>query len=148
MDEILITACGCACPGKRMIRAQASLEYAVIVGLVMLATIPLFYLAQERYTGDVVMADVESVVDRIVDAADEAYMAGPGTVKFVWITMPGGMVATDVGGRHVSVTFNVNGRATEVHRLTKANVRGSLPAESGGYRIKVEAQDDAVTITP
>lgn len=129
-------------------KAQASLEYAVIVALVVLATVPLFYVARERYTGDVVMADVENAVDRLIDASDEVYATGPGTVKYVWITLPGGIIDTDVAGRHVSVTFNVKGQATEVHGLARTNLTGSLPRGSGGYRVKVEATDGSVVITP
>ena len=126
---------------KKGKRGQASLEYAMIVGLMMLVTVPVFYYANAKVSNDLSLTKVDDAVTSLTAAADTVYLSGPGTVKLVWIDLPGGVTSTEVSGRHVSVKFNVNGQETEIHGLSKAELTGSVPDSQGTYRMKVEMLD-------
>jgi hypothetical protein len=129
-------------------RAQASLEYAFVVGLVILMTLPIFIYSRERYNSNVAATAVDDAVKLIIDTADSVAMAGPGTARTVWITLPGGVQSTEVSGRHVSVTFSLAGRETEIHGLSIANLTGTMPSSAGTHPVRVEMQDTVVSISP
>lgn len=116
--------------------------------MVILVTVPIFLFAQFRYTGDATLAHVDDSVNALVAAADTVSATGPGTVKQVWVTLPGSITSTEIAGRHIDIKVNVAGQETDIHGLSNANLTGTLPSSAGTYRMQVEALDSGlVSIT-
>ncbi|MEK6822849.1 MAG: hypothetical protein AABY13_03390 [Nanoarchaeota archaeon] len=120
-------------------KAQTSIEYLVVVGMVLLASVPLFYYAVREFSATSALTSVNDAANALTNAADDVSLAGAGARRLVWITLPGGVTNTSVGGRHVSISFNVRGKETEIHTLASANLSGAIPAEQGTFRMAVEA---------
>lgn len=87
-----------------------------------------------------------NAIDTLIDTADAVHLAGEGTRRYVWISLPGGIDTTHVGGRHVAINVSITGQITEFHGLSLANLTGSVPARRGTFKMMVEAQTSAVLI--
>lgn len=88
----------------------------------------------------------ENAINTLIDTADAVHLAGEGTRRYVWISLPGGIDTTDVGGRHVSINVSITGQITEFHGLSLANLTGSVPARRGTFKMLIEAQSSTVLI--
>ncbi len=121
---------------------QAGVEYIVLIGVLMFFFIPIVYYSLTQATTSVKFSQVENIVNRVGKAADAVYALGPGAAEIIPITIPEGVVGTQIGGpAEHEIVLNVTGYSgiSDVHVSTKANITGSLPIEKGTYYIKVEA---------
>lgn len=122
-----------------MKRGQVSIEYLMIIGLLLLVTIPLFVYAFIEVKRNIQMNHADDAVHTIANAADTVYSLGPGSKKYVWITMPGGVTQTLVNETEVSMKLYIFGGESDVFAKTKPTVIGSIPSSEGPHRIAVEA---------
>lgn len=125
-------------------RGQVSLEYVFLVGIVLLITIPLFFYGVSEANNKVRMNQADDAVSSITNAADTVYALGPGSRKYVWVSIPSGVTSTYVNGSNIAMYINIFGGNSEVHKSSKAVLVGSLPNGKGTYRIGVEALEAGV----
>ena len=64
-------------------KAQMATEYMVIVGLVLVVTIPLFYYAIRESNTNIQINHANDAMSTFAKAADTVYSIGPGTQKYV-----------------------------------------------------------------
>ncbi|MDI6738222.1 MAG: hypothetical protein QME12_06965 [Nanoarchaeota archaeon] len=120
-------------------RGQVGLEYVMIVGAILLITIPLFFYALYETNYKVKLSQADDTVNTLANAADEMYSMGPGSKKYVWISLPSGVLSTSAMGKEVSLTVTMLGSASDFTASTKASLVGSFPSGKGTYRIAVES---------
>ncbi len=120
------------------LKAQVSTEYMMIMGLVLIITIPLVYYAMSESNINVQSNRAEDAVNTLARAADTVYSIGPGTTKYVWINMPGGVQAYSTADRTVSIDLYIFGGVSQVFAEAKAELAGVIPISSGQHRVKVE----------
>ncbi len=125
-------------------RAQISLEYVFLVGAVLLVTIPLFFYGISEATNKIRVNQADDAVSTLANAADTVYSLGPGSRKYVWISIPSGVRSTDVNNSEIAISLGIFGGASDLHRSTKAVIVGSVPKSKGTYRIAVEALDAGI----
>ena len=106
-----------------MKRGQASFEYVILVGTLLVILIPLFYYAINQSTETIKLEQAEDTVYSLTKAADEIYSLGPGSKKYVWITIPGGVQSTQIVSTEIIMQISIFG---ETHRHTHVN--GTLDA--------------------
>src|SRR3989338_8761956 len=126
-----------------LMRGQASIEYALIVGVVLMATIPLFYYVSQQSSQSLKSNQVFDTVHTLAGKADAVYALGSGTRDYVWISIPGGVTSSLIGNKTILLRMSDWG---DVHSFTRANVTGSLPTQRGTYRVVVEMLDNIVFI--
>ncbi|MEK6863878.1 MAG: hypothetical protein AABX27_01180 [Nanoarchaeota archaeon] len=120
-------------------RGQVGLEYVLIVGAILIITIPLFFYALYETNTKVRISQADDAINTIANAADEVYSMGPGSKKYVWISMPQGVTSTTVNGTELSLRMSLFGASSDVATITKATLVGSLQAGKGTYRVPIEA---------
>lgn len=127
-----------------MKRGQVSIEYIMIIGLLLLVTIPLFVYAFVEVKRNVQMNHAEDAVSTLANAANTVYALGPGSKKYVWITTPGGITQTHVEGNEISMKMYIFGGESDVFASTKPTVIGSIPTGQGAHRVAVESLGSGV----
>lgn len=120
------------------------MEYIMIIGLLLLVTIPLFVYAFVEVKRSIQMNHADDAVNTIANAADTVYSLGLGSKKYVWITTPGGVTQTLVDGNEVSMKLYIFKGEADVFATTKPVVIGSIPAARGQHRISVESLGSGV----
>lgn len=123
-------------------RGQSSIEYVVIVGLILVALAPLFVYSINKANSEIKINQADDAIGTIANAADIVYSLGPGTKKFVQITLPGGVVSSLVNDTLIQIQLHVYGSTSDFHASTIAQVSGNLPTAKGMHTIAIEALDD------
>ncbi|MBL7100755.1 MAG: hypothetical protein ISS23_02250 [Nanoarchaeota archaeon] len=122
-------------------RGQISLEYIMIVGMILLVTIPLFFYAVYEATYKIRLNQADDAVNTLANSADTVYSLGPGSKKYVWVSIPSGVEYSFVNESEIQLTLSVFGGSSDIHASSKAVLVGSIPSGKGTYRIAVEALD-------
>lgn len=121
---------------------QSSVEYVLIVGLILVILVPLFAYSINKVNSEIKVNQADDAVTTVANSADIVYSLGPGTKKFVQITIPGGVVSSLVNGTLVQLQMHIYGSTSDFYDTTIAPVSGELPIEKGTYTISIEALDD------
>ena len=119
-------------------RGQVSLEYVVVVGLVLAACIPVWVLAQGRIADaqtELDAATAQASVDALVRAADWAALSGYPARLTVDIELPRSVENATVAGREVRIRFRGSSGLTEAYGVSEANLTGAIPI--GGLKEKL-----------
>lgn len=119
-------------------KAQMSTEYMILMGLILVVTIPLLYYAMRESNINVQLNQAEGSVNTLARAADTVYSIGPGTIKYVWINMPGGVRAYSLENKTVLIKLYIFKGVSDVFAETKAELTGVIPISKGQHRVKVE----------
>lgn len=117
---------------------QSSLEYILLVGILLVLLIPLFYYATNKTSESIKVSQATDVVESLAKAADEVYVLGAGTKRFVWINVPGGVESASISSSEITLTIHVFGDTSDVVAATNAPLAGEIPIEKGTYKIPVE----------
>ncbi len=124
-------------------RGQIATEYLIILGVVLLALIPIFYYALSESNRTTRINQASDAVTTIARKAEAVYALGPGSRDYVWISVPSGIDESLVDDGTIRLSFSDLGDAVA---FTNVNVTGTLPTSSGTYRIVIEMLDDVVVI--
>lgn len=127
-------------------RGQASTEYVMIIGIILVLLIPLFWYAWHRTNQDVKENQVTDCVQSLAQGADEVYSLSPGSKKYITCNIPGSVSAWDVQQNQINMKLSTSGDHVA---FTKGNVvQGDLSkfTQKGTYRIPVELQDDGTVL--
>ncbi len=119
-------------------KAQMAVEYMIIMGLVILVTIPLFYYAMSESNINVQLNNANDAVNTLARAADTVYSIGTGSKKYVWVNMPGGIQTYSLTNKTVLIKLYVFGGLSDIFRQTKAELAGVIPISKGQHRIVAE----------
>jgi len=134
-------------------RGQVSLEYVVVVGLVLAACTPIWILAQNHIQDAQTQLDAataQSSVDALAKAADWAALSGYPARRTVDIDIPKSAQSALVEGREVRILFYGSSGLTEAYGVSHANLSGSIPVSGTKVRMVVAAsqtQPGNVTIS-
>jgi len=119
-------------------KSQIATEYILIMGLVLVVTIPLLYYSMSESSINVQLNQAEDAVNTIAKAADTVYSIGPGTKKYVWINMPGGVQSQSTANKTVLIKLYIFKGISDVFAETKADLTGAVPISKGQHNILVE----------
>jgi len=119
-------------------RGQVSLEYVVVVGLVLAACVPVWLLAHDRIADaqtELDAATAQVSVDAIAKAADWAALSGYPARRTVDIELPRSVEGAVVSGREVRIVFRGSAGLTEAYAVSQANLTGTIPV--GGLKARL-----------
>ncbi|MFQ5405546.1 MAG: hypothetical protein ACE5DI_00100 [Candidatus Micrarchaeia archaeon] len=127
-------------------RAQAALEYMLIIGVSLAILLPLWLYANssiEDTKASLQIAYARNSLNKIGEAADAAFVEGPPAKFSLYLTFPQGIESTSVSGREASMRLNLldrPGSVSDVFVSTIGNMTGTLPTQSGPLRLFVKAE--------
>lgn len=128
-----------------MKKSQTSLEYVIIIGVILAIIIPLFYYGISEPTKSIRINEASSTVNVLAKKADSIGALGSGSRDYVWITIPSGVIGSTVDNGTIELEMTTLGYLSA---YTRANVTGSIPKEKGIYKMVVENIDSIVHIGP
>ncbi|MBI2140371.1 hypothetical protein HYU14_05585 [Candidatus Woesearchaeota archaeon] len=123
---------------KSLIRGQVASEYIILLGIVFVITIPLLYYVFRESAVTVQLNQADETINALVKAADNVYAFGPGTKKYLWVNVPGGIRSSLLDNKTIQYQIEIFGGISDVFGLTQGDVRGTLPLGEGQHRIAVE----------
>src|SRR3989344_3667017 len=121
-----------------MKRGQASFEYIILIGMLLVLVIPLFYYGLTSSTENIKLSEAEDFVQTLSKSADDVYALSPGSIKYVWVTIPGSVRNITIDTSEIIVTLSSYGSTSEVVGFTRAPIVGSLEHARGTYRVRIE----------
>ena len=144
-----------------MNKAQASMEYLLVAGLIILVILPsiyIFYSYSHRSNVEISQSQVNNVGRKIVDAAEEVYYLGGPSKTTLDLTMPEGVKKMEIWGKRELVFFMDDG--SEFAFKSRVKIQTNEPCtdrcyynfpstfySSGLKKITVEARGDYVLIS-
>jgi len=125
-------------------RGQASVEYLILVGVMLAFIIPIFYYSLTEISNSLRINQAESAVNLIAGKIDNVYTLGSGNRETVKITLPKGTVSLGIiENKSIELKLLIFGNQTEIFKNTKANnIIGSFPIEPGVYHLQIEGLDN------
>lgn len=123
-------------------KAQVSMEYVVIVGVILVALIPLFFYSISKINSQIKVDQADAAVVNLANAVDSVHSLGPGSRKFIQVTIPSGVVSATASGKIVQLKVNIYGSTSDFYANTITNITGSLPNQSGTYTLLVDSLED------
>jgi len=129
-----------------MKKAQSSMEYVILAGILLVVLTPLFYYAFNKSSENIKLSQAEDLVESLAKAADDVYALSPGTKKYVWVSTPGSVEEAQVDASEISVTISIFSGSSDITAVTKATITGEIPINKGTYRIPVEHLDSGVVL--
>jgi len=130
-------------------KGQVSIEYLAIFGVAALMLVPLLIIFASQ-TGsieaDIAYAQVDNVLSRIIDSAEEIYFQGPPAQKNLRIHFPKGIEEVIIEDNAVIFKVRTVDGDFEFRRDTRAVLSGSLKSFSGPHLIVFTALEGSVSI--
>jgi hypothetical protein len=131
---------------KRGKQGQASIEYLMVVGIVLIIVFVLFYFVFFKSSENIKLVQAEDFVTSLVQGADEVYSLAPGTKKTIWVNLPGGVQSAIIYPNEISLTISVSGGTSDIVAISRAPLVGTLPSGKGTHRISVEHLPNGVVL--
>ncbi len=123
---------------KYFFKGQASLEYIVVLLLLLLALIPVIYFGFQDVNAKNSLAQANAAAQQVVFAVDQVRMQGEGSRMVIRVSMPPNVESAGVGNNEIILKVRgPNGALTNVYGIASANMTGSLPNATGIYSINV-----------
>ncbi len=136
----------CVSPRRK---AQAALEYMMVVGMVLIILAPIIYYSYQQNEIAIRASQAKLAASRISSAADSIYAQGPGAKTFLDILLPAGYSPQSfVSGNIINIRVYTAAGLGDFVETTRANMSGFLPGDSGYRRIYLMMLDSGhVNIT-
>ncbi len=128
-------------------RAQASVEFLIILAISLVIITLIVLLAQGQINTVQKQKDVADTQNALLDissAAREVYAQGEGSKKQIYIQLPSGYRPSESFVGNQSICIRVEG--TDYAVVENFNVHGSLPGTPGGHWIWVISEGSRVRI--
>ncbi|MBI4399211.1 class III signal peptide-containing protein [Candidatus Micrarchaeota archaeon] len=119
-------------------KGQLSIEYIVIIGLVLIILMPIVYLSWQYSQSTSQTTQVQSSLNTIIEASNLVYSQGPGARTRVLIYFPNNVNSTRIQGREVNIQLLVPGGTTDVFGLANGNLTGNISTRSGQHVLRIE----------
>jgi hypothetical protein len=129
-------------------KAQVGIEYLALLAIVLIVILPIAYYAYLNIIVNGDVAQAQTAVSRIVDAANFVSAQGPGATTQVQIILPNSYDASKsfLNNTLLNIHLDVSG-GKDVLGFAEQKLLGSLPASSGVYYLTVSARNGYVYIS-
>lgn len=130
-------------------RGQASIEYFVMIGMIIAAISVLAAMAWQENEISTRFSQAQVAAKMIASTAETIYAQGPGSKSSISVIIPSGYSpsSSSVQDNRITLAIQTSGGTVDVIALTKANVSGSPPSGPGLKNIDFEIIEGYVNIT-
>ncbi len=130
--------------------AQVSMEYVIVIGFVMLITIPLILIFYEhtRATSDQVITNqVDQIARKIIDNSETIYYIGEPSRTSIKVYMPENVENVTIGNNEINFRVKTNVGITDISYVSSVNISGSIAITKGIHYINIESKGDYVWVS-
>ena len=131
-------------------RGQVAMEYVILVGFLMVLSIPLVIIFTENsrsVTDQVSTNQAYSIGKKIIGTAETVAALGTPSKSTVTLNFPAGITAITVGPRSIVFNMSSGKYKTQVEVVSAMNITGSLNPAQGQKDVTIEALPGVVQIT-
>src|SRR3989338_4477249 len=124
-------------------RGQASTEYIIIIGIVLVGIIVIFWILWHKVQVEIKEEQSADCVQALAQGANEVYSLSPGSKKYITCNVPGSVTEFTAIANEINMELSSSGDHVA---FSKAQVMGNLSnyQDKGVYSIPVELLDDGV----
>lgn len=125
-------------------KAQISVEFLVVIGLVLMMLAPLWFslyrgIADEQES--LRISSAKTALSRIARAAELVYIQGEPAETTISVSFPSGIANTSIGNNETLIRLSYKSTFIDVVEPTKTNIMGVLPNSSGIHKIRIRAME-------
>ncbi|MBW2985448.1 hypothetical protein KY313_02220 [Candidatus Woesearchaeota archaeon] len=131
-------------------RSQASIEYLIIFGTLLIFLITIIYYFIQTVPEEIKVKQATDAVNKIARAVDTVHAVGPGSRRIIYVHVPRGTqyinltTFTDGVGGEISLKMDYGGRPVTFLAITNANITGSIPPGKILYKLLIQTTGDRV----
>ena len=126
------------------------MEYVIVIGFVMLITIPLILIFYEhtRATSDQVITNqVDQIARKIIDNSETIYYIGEPSRTSIKVYMPENVENVTIGNNEINFRVKTNVGITDISYVSSVNISGSIAITKGIHYINIESKGDYVWVS-
>ena len=136
---------------KKMNRnAQVGMEYMILVGFLVVITIPLILIYNTQYKGtneEIIANQAEQLGQKIVDTAESIYYLGEPSKTTIKIYMPQNIQNVTVGNNEVVFIVRMSGGRNDVVKVSSIPITGFVSATPGIHTLEIKSEGSYVNIS-
>lgn len=128
-------------------KAQAALEYLLIMGIAMLILVPLFSIVSSYTYQSKVRMRINALRDslqNLAESSDMVYSQGYPAKITTRFYVPEGIVFTNVTQHYFHARLQTAAGLTDLTSRTNANLTGSLPSSPGSYQVQIKMGEEGL----
>ena len=127
-------------------KAQAAVEYIIMVGVVLSIAVTIFYYAVSYSSESIAISKSKEGVESIAKSVNYVYSLGQGTRTTVFIDIPTNVIDTYIIANEIGVKVSTSAGITDVYATAMTNISGSLPTTPGRHFIIIKNTENGVVI--
>jgi len=131
-------------------KAQVAMEYMILVGFLVVITIPLILVYNTQYKGtsqQIIANQAEQIGQKIVDTAESIYYLGQPSKTTIKIYMPQQIESITITDYEIMFQLMSSKGTEDVVKLSSVPLNGTLPTTSGMHYITIQSVGSYVNIS-
>ena len=131
-------------------KAQAAVEYLIIVGVSIIILLPLVVYSNEmviNHNEETKISLAKNAVKKIGENADWVYSQGQPAKLGIQVYFPEGIDQSSISNNTVLLKMRTRGGISDVYQITTGTLNGSIPSNSGYYTVSIIAYPNYVNIS-
>jgi len=127
--------------------AQISIEYILLIGIVLAAVLPIFYYSFTTINDNTKMNKASMVANQVAETADMLYALGPGSQDVVVLDIPAGVYNITISNKEINLKLRIFKKVSDIGAVSKANMTGTIPVMSGTQHILMKNENNTIQIS-
>lgn len=131
-------------------KAQVAVEYMILVGFLVVITIPLILIYNSHYKGtseQIISNQADQLGQKIVDTVESIYYLGQPSKTVIKVYMPNQVENITIGNREVVFRIKLSGGFDEVVKVSSVPINGSMNPSSGIHYVEIKSVGSYVNIS-
>jgi hypothetical protein len=131
-------------------KAQAVMEYMILVGFLVIITIPLILVYNTQYKGtsmQIVTNQADQIGQKIADTAESIYSLGQPSKTTIKVYMPQQIKNITIENNEIIFSIDAGKGAGEVVKMSNVPISGTLKSNAGLHYITVQSAGSYVNIS-
>ena len=131
-------------------KAQVAMEYMILVGFLVVITIPLILVYNTQYRGtsqQIIANQADQIGQKIVDTAESIYYLGQPSKTTVKIYIPEQIESITIRDYEIMFKLMTSKGTDDVVKLSNVPLNGTLPSTSGMHYVTVQSVGGYVNIS-
>ncbi len=126
-------------------KAQAGLEYIILLALLLAALVPIFIYSMDTSSVSIRTIQSREAVQRIANAADALYRLGGGKTT-VYVYMPSGVESYSISQKIIKLTLRIGEGTGDIFARTEGDVSGTIVISEGYKNIPIRAFSNGTVV--
>jgi hypothetical protein len=132
-------------------KSQAGIEYLIVIGFVTFVVITILMMSY-FYSGSIkdsmISSQIEDFAKKVISSSESVFYSGEPSRTTITCYLPDGVQDINVTGNNIVFTFYTSSGINKIAFSSNVPLVGSISSSPGLKRLKLEANQDEVNISP